>query len=52
MLCPSWSHVYRVAVIHAELNPSKATQLPLALVHAALEMQGMPKDNGEADVAV
>jgi hypothetical protein len=29
------------------MNPAKASQLPLALLHKALEMQGLEKDNGE-----
>jgi hypothetical protein len=39
--------ICRVAVVHAEMNPAKATQLPLALLHRALEMQGLEKDNSE-----
>jgi hypothetical protein len=34
-------------MVHAELNPAKATQLPLSLLHKALELQGIEKDNGE-----
>ena len=39
---------FRVAVVHAELNSAKASQLPLALLHKALELQGLEKDNGKS----
>ena len=37
----------RVAILHAEMNPAKASQVPLGLLHTALEAQGLEKDNGE-----
>jgi hypothetical protein len=37
----------RCALVHAQANPSKATQVPLALMQRALELQGLPKDDGE-----
>lgn len=48
LLLSTYRRLFRqVAVIHAELNPSKAAQLPLALLHKALELQGIEKDNAE-----
>ncbi|GFR49845.1 hypothetical protein Agub_g11742 [Astrephomene gubernaculifera] len=34
----------RVAAVHAQLNPGKAHQVPLALLEAALALQGISKD--------
>lgn len=39
--------LFQVAVLHAEANPAKASQLPLASLHAALSLQGLDKDNAE-----
>ena len=48
LLLSAYRRLFRkVAAIHAELNPSKASQLPLALLHKALELQGIEKDNTE-----
>lgn len=37
----------RCALMHAELNPAKATQFPLILFQQALELQGVRKDDME-----
>ncbi|GIL81754.1 hypothetical protein Vretimale_1374 [Volvox reticuliferus] len=34
----------KVALVHAQLNPAKAHQVPLALLEAALQLQGIEKD--------
>lgn len=48
LLLSTYRRLFRkVAVVHAELNPAKASQVPLALLHRALELQGIEKDNAE-----
>mmetsp|Transcript_21406 Transcript_21406/g.46870 ORF Transcript_21406/g.46870 Transcript_21406/m.46870 type:complete len:411 (-) Transcript_21406:585-1817(-) len=37
----------KCALIHAELNPAKATQVPMALFQTALQIQGIEKDNAD-----
>ncbi|EFJ42771.1 hypothetical protein VOLCADRAFT_97169 [Volvox carteri f. nagariensis] len=34
----------KVALVHAQMNPAKAHQVPLALLEAALQLQGIEKD--------
>ncbi len=36
----------RCALVHAQSNPSKATQMPIDLFAKAVELQGIVKDDG------
>ncbi|KAG1670374.1 hypothetical protein FOA52_000134 [Chlamydomonas sp. UWO 241] len=48
LLLAAYRRLFRkVALVHAEANPAKAAQVPLAALHAALSMQGLDKDNAE-----
>uniref|UniRef100_A0A7S0WIJ5 PCI domain-containing protein n=1 Tax=Chlamydomonas leiostraca TaxID=1034604 RepID=A0A7S0WIJ5_9CHLO len=42
----------KCALVHAEAQPGKATQVPLALMQRALELQGLPKDDAELQCLV
>ncbi|KAJ9505915.1 hypothetical protein QJQ45_002784 [Haematococcus lacustris] len=42
----------KCALVHAAANPAKATQMPLALFHTALEAQGVVKEDAELQCLV